>query len=210
MSLLQSISRHASSSFKQLLPSEWAAWGQVAQAMRLFRSPNPSELGKNRLALILTYAVGAVPGALASPKIMTFSESALGAIFGGLLAFCGLLVGFLVTLMLFTGRLGTVQTLSVEELRSYGSRLRYLLVSQSVTLAHAMLGAILCIAYLVVYFARAPLLMHSMTLSALCGVLVLCVVRSLLLPIQIFELHDAHLDDELAAKGEESNKKYQR
>lgn len=206
---LRSICSHGSSTLKAVLPAEWGTWAEVAKGMSRFRNPSESERRRNRFVLVWIFAVGAVPASLAAPTVMNFTEGALGAIFGGLLAFFGLLVGFLVTLMLFTGRLGTVSSLSVEELRSYGSRLRYLLVSQSVTLACAMSGAALCILYLVVFFAKAPLLMHSITLSALGGVLMLCAFRSLLLPIQIFELHDAHLDDELTAKSVESNRKYE-
>ncbi len=206
---LRSICSRASSALKAVLPAEWGTWAEVAQGMSRFRNPNDSERQRNRVVLVWIFAAGAIPASLAAPAVMAFSEGALGAIFGGLLAFFGLLVGFLVTLMLFTGRLGTVSSLSVEELRRYGSRLRYLLVSQSVTLACAMLGAVLCILYLVVFFAKAPLLVHSITLSALGGVLMLCGLRSLLLPIQIFELHDAHLDDELTAKSDDSNRKYQ-
>lgn len=190
------------------LPSEWATWGEVAGEMGRFRSPDRREGLRNRLFSVLIFALGAIPGGLASTSVVKLSEGALGAIFGGILAFCGLLVGFLVTLMLFTGRLGAVQNLSVEDLRSYGSRLRYLLVSQAVTLAFAMICAVLCIIYLVVYFLGAPLLLHSSTLAMLFGFLVLCLARSALLPIQIFELHDAHLSDELSAKAGENNKKY--
>lgn len=190
------------------LPSEWATWGEVAGEMGRFRSPDRRERLRNRFFSVFVFALGAIPGALASPSVMKLSEGALGAVFGGVLAFCGLLVGFLVTLMLFTGRLGTVQTLSVEDLRSYGSRLRYLLVSQAVTLACAMICAVLCIVYLVVYFLGAPLLLHSASLAMLLGSLILCLARSALLPIQIFELHDAHLSDELSAKAEDNNKRY--
>jgi hypothetical protein len=190
------------------LPSEWATWGDVAGEMGRFRSPDRREKVRNRLFSVLIFALGAIPGALASPAVVELSEGALGAIFGGVLAFCGLLVGFLVTLMLFTGRLGAVQSLSFEDLRSYGSRLRYLLVSQAVTLAFAMICAVLCISYLIVYFLGAPLLLHSVNLAMLLGFLMLCLARSALLPIQIFELHDAHLHDELSAKAEDNNKKY--
>lgn len=194
--------------FNQLIPSEWATWLQVVRSMGAFRSPSVDEARRNILWSVLVFGCGAIPAALASSLVMGFSEGALAAIFGGVLAFSGLLVGFLVTLMLFTGRLGTTHALDVEALRGYGARLRYLLVSQAVTLAFALAVAVLCLVYLVVYFCGLPTLFHSVTLAALGGSLSQSVVRATLLPVQIFELHDAHLADELAEKIEESNRRY--
>lgn len=195
---------------RRSVPSEWGTWLEVARAMGAFRSPSRKERQLNALWAVLIFAAGAIPSALSSASVAEFSEGALAAVFGGVLAFSGLLVGFLVTLMLFTGRLGSTQALDVETLRDYGSRLRYLLASQAVTLAYALVVAVLCLIYLVVFFAGMPLLVHSVVLAIVGGSLAQCVVRATLLPVQIFELHDAHLDDELNARVQESNRRYER
>lgn len=193
---------------RRSVPAEWETWLEVARAMGGFRSPSRDERRLNALWAVIVFALGAIPAALSSAAIAQFSEGALAAVFGGVLAFSGLLVGFLVTLMLFTGRLGSTQALDVESLRHYGSRLRYLLASQAVTLVYALLVAVLCLLYLLIYFSGMPVLVHSVVLAMVGGSLSQCVVRATLLPVQIFELHDAHLDDELNAKIEESNRRY--
>lgn len=193
-----------------LLPAEWSSSLSIVAEMAESRAPREAEKLRNRAVSILLFACGAVPGGLIAPNVSDLSEGAVTAIFGGVVAFAGLLVGFLVTLMLFTGRLGSTAALTVEELRSYGSRLRYLLVSQAVTLAFAMAAAVLALAFLVVHFAVAPLIVRCAILALAGGTLLTCMVRSLLLPMQIYELHDAHLNDELDAKARESDAKYGR
>lgn len=208
MLMLRSIYSRVRKAAEALVPAEWASLAEVAREMRNFRSPDSGERERNRLTTTLMFAVGAIPSALSATAIQSFSEGALVAIVGGLLAFFGLLIGFLVTLMLFTGRLGSTSSLSIEDLRRYGARLRYLLASQSVTLGCAMLSAVLCLVYLIVFLSGAPLILHSLVLALLGGGVALSFLRAALLPIQIFELHDAHLSDELAAKCEENDKRY--
>lgn len=200
--------RRLAESLRAIVPMEWATWGTVSSEMVRWRAPNRDERRRGLLFAVGTFALGSIPAALLSTQVAALSEGALAAIFGGFLAFSGLLAGFLVTLMLFTGRLGATDGLDIEALRNYGSRLRYLLVSQAVTLVCAMSVAMLAIFYLIISFGSAPLLVHSTTLALLGGCLVQCVARSLLLPVQIFELHDAHLDDELEVKISKSNQKY--
>lgn len=176
--------------------------------METFRSPRADERKLNRLWAVCQFALGAIPGAISTHSALQLSEGASAAVFGGILAFSGVLAGFLVTLMLFAGRLGTTQSLTLEALRNYGSRLRYLLVSQAVTLAYVMCLAVLSVCYLVISFSGAPVLVHSVMLALLGGCFSAGVGRAVLLPIQIFELHDAYLSDELAAKSNEANRRY--
>lgn len=176
--------------------------------MARFRAPELRQHRLNQLWSVYQFALGAIPAALCSNTVRGLSEGAIAAIFGGVLAFSGVLAGFLVTLMLFTGRLGTTQALTLESVRAYGSRLRYLLVSQAATLMYMMSVAVLAVIYLFVSFGNAPLLVHSVLLALLGGGLASGVVRSVLLPIQIFELHDAYLDDEVAAKAKEADERF--
>ncbi|WP_204301595.1 hypothetical protein, partial [Stenotrophomonas maltophilia] len=66
-----------------------------------------------RIERFFSSLLGAVPGALCTNSALQLSEGAVAAVFGGILAFSGVLAGFLVTLMLFAGRLGTTQSLSL-------------------------------------------------------------------------------------------------
>ncbi|HEL3755744.1 TPA: hypothetical protein ACOEBN_000093 [Stenotrophomonas maltophilia] len=118
-------------------------------------------------------------------------SSSLLAVAAGALAYAAILIGFVVNLMLFSGRVENSQSYSPEELDLIIPRLRYLLYSQMVTLFAAIgLSAMTLLGSLVVAagidrLAIGPILF-------LCGGFAfLCVVRTALLPLQIYELHEA-------------------
>ncbi|WP_185761820.1 hypothetical protein [Xanthomonas phaseoli] len=116
--------------------------------------------------------------------------SGLLAVAAGALAYAAILIGFVVNLMLFSGRLENPDSYSPEQLDVMVPRLRYLLYSQMVTLFAAIgLSAMTLLGSLVVAaevgrVALSPILLLSG------GFAFLCVVRTALLPLQIYELHE--------------------
>lgn len=117
--------------------------------------------------------------------------SSLLAVAAGALAYAAILIGFVVNLMLFSGRIENPESYSPEELGIIIPRLRYLLYSQMVTLFAAIgLSAMTLLGSLVVAagierLAIGPILFLSG------GFAFLCIVRTALLPLQIYELHEA-------------------
>ncbi len=117
--------------------------------------------------------------------------SSLLAVAAGALAYAAILIGFVVNLMLFSGRIENPESYSPEELGLIIPRLRYLLYSQMVTLFAAIgLSAMTLLGSLVVAagierLAIGPILFLSG------GFAFLCIVRTALLPLQIYELHEA-------------------
>jgi hypothetical protein len=155
------------------------------------------------------FALGAVPALwfIKPLSSTTDSQVALG-VMSALLAFGGLLVGFVASLMLFAGRLDNPARLKLEQAVAYRARLRYLLASQASTLVAALLLCGVCVVWMVMYGIHMPPVSLHVTGVAVFAFAGLCFVRMLLLPMQIFELHEESLDDAVARLEAEAKVRY--
>lgn len=99
------------------------------------------------------------------------------------------LTGFMITTMLFTGKADASKSLTFEQLKSFCSKSNYLLVSQFTTL----LNHIFCIIMIWLSTAAAQFsgvnIWCDSLLPPLFGFLAVSLLRSVLVPIQIIELH---------------------
>ncbi|WP_111266308.1 hypothetical protein [Marilutibacter maris] len=127
---------------------------------------------------------------------------------GALLAFSALVVGFIVALMLFTGTVGNMAALSLEQLQAHTARIKYLLVSQTTTLAAALLTTISAIVWLILFSVSAQKLLIDVNSGLIGGFMLITLIRTVLLPLQIFELHAATLADEETIKAQETRNRY--
>ncbi|WP_254813467.1 hypothetical protein [Xanthomonas campestris] len=162
------------------------------------------------LGSVLTWALMPVVPDLAKEGV----GSSLLAVAAGALAYAAILIGFVVNLMLFSGKIESPQGYSPEELNLIIPRLRYILYSQMVTLfaaiglsAMTLLGS-LVIAAGVDRIALGPVLFLSG------GFAFLCVVRTALLPLQIYELHETSFSSMAAlskkiAKAKHANRSHE-
>lgn len=169
----------------------------------------PAAFVRALVAFALGFAVGAVPALwFAGPLSATKdSGSALG-IMSALLAFGGLLTGFVASLMLFSGRLENPSRLTFEMAVAYRARLRFLLASQASTLVASLLQCVLAVSWMVLYAihcAHASLAFLAVVVFGFAGV---CVLRMLLLPMQLFELHEEALDAAVSILEEEARARY--
>lgn len=96
------------------------------------------------------------------------------------------LSGFMITTMLFTGKVESAKDLSLEELRQFTEKSNHLLISQYCTLATHIAG----IALMLVMQTSIQAMTWSASLVPLAGgFLVTSLFRSLLVPAQVIELH---------------------
>ena len=130
------------------------------------------------------------------------------AIFGALLAFAGLIIGFVSNLMLFTGKLESSSLLSLEELKAYAERLRALLHSQALTLVSSSILAALCIISMISCCVGLPVSSRAAIIALTVAYGVHSGLRALILPLQIFELHDAWLSDLVEKRAESIRNDY--
>lgn len=161
------------------------------------------------LAYVAGFALGGLPalGFVRKLSLVTDSGTALG-IMSALLAFGGLLVGFVASLMLFSGRLENPARLTLELAVAHRTRLRFILASQASTLVAALLLCVLAVAWMVLFAVAAPAISREVLGVAVFGYAGVCLLRMLLLPLQIFELHEESLDAAVESLEEDAKRRY--
>ena len=194
-----------------MLPHDWKSAWITFSALHADVRDHGDKISSFLLSLLLPFAVGAgislylLPDALAD---VPNDKEAIVSVASGILAFTGILVGFLVTLILFTGRLSYPENTKIEELQFYVDRTRYLLYSQTVTLFAAILTTALVIVWCVLVAGEANKITLIIIGHAIGGFTCVSLIRTLLLPLQIYEMHIAWMEAILEARREAIKREY--
>lgn len=136
---------------------------------------------------------------LSSPELCLNQETIRSIIFG-VMTLSSVLAGFLVTLMLFTGRSPSATALTLDQTENYVGKVKYLLFSQAATLVIHLLVITIAIAWLIAEAASSGIILQRVLLSCFAGTLLLSLVRTLLLPFQIYEIHEFELNSLISEK----------
>ena len=201
------------SEMRQLIPEEWTSAARILSSLNRAAGPISESYPRSLITFVLPFAMGAISGMIFMPRLAaaTDAEASLAmAVMGGLLAFGGLVVGFIVTLMLFTGRIDTRSSLTYEVLSAYIARTKYLLASQAMTLFAGLIMSALVIAWMIMRSVGVNEVSLTIVGSVLSGFVIVTLCRVFLLPMQIYELHEAWLADALEDKKNETNERYER
>lgn len=151
--------------------------GEVARA-----SSNVAYLAFNMAILIM----GCVLGYFCMDKV---DDNLLNAV----ITFSGVIIGFVITAMLFSGRSQYIGKMTYEQTYLYSLKVKYMLMSQMNTLFSFLiclgfsLLSMLAIKMNVFYGKSIPLIMSA-------GFFVLGCYRMMLLPFQIYDVHSLALD----------------
>lgn len=167
------------------LPPELQAAQQTLKAARHEAMPSKDA----RVARIRGYGLFLLLGCSIAAGLLSFGVlSAAEKDFwrAGLTAI-SILSGFMVATMVFTGKIEAAKSLSLTELREVAAKANYLLLYQIGTLANHLI----CMPLMLVTPSVAAV---SPTAGACCaalafGLFLVSIARSLLIPIQIIELH---------------------
>lgn len=136
---------------------------------------------------------------LSSPELCLNQETIRSIVFG-VMTLSSVLAGFLVTLMLFTGRSPSATALTLDQTEDYVGKVKYLLFSQAATLVIHLLVITIAIAWLIAEAASSGIILQRALLSCFAGTLFLSLVRTLLLPFQIYEIHEFELNSLISEK----------
>ncbi len=186
-----------------LLPDEWEhGWISAGNLIRHARKTSAFAM-KQVVGFALPFAVG---GWFAAARVVDLSHADSESLMRGLLTFVAIVTGFMVTLLLFTGKGEQTSVLSSEEMVTYGELARYLIFSQVLTLFVHILSAALIVAWFAV--GSLSSLHWWLTLAAF-GCFGVSITRTLLLPLQIFDLHDFALLAMVRAKRDAERKSHQ-
>lgn len=191
------------------LPADWRNSVSTLREMRRVSGPALPIGIDGLLSNGIPFAAGAAVAYALLPSMMAAKDQTmLAGLLAGTLAFGGLLVGFVVNLMLVTGQMPDARGLTLEEVRGYAQRIRYLLASQAVTLVAAVVMSLVSLAAMALIGADMQTAAVEHVGALLLGFFSVCVVRSFVLPLQIFEMHHAVLNDIERQKLEETNSRY--
>ncbi|BDU17508.1 hypothetical protein [Lysobacter auxotrophicus] len=171
--------------FAPQLPPEFQAAKETLRAARTEAIPTKAAR-RARVAGYVLLLVGGCCLAAALMAIGVLSADQKDFWRSGLTAI-SILSGFMVATMVFTGKIEAAKSLSLSELRDVAAKSNYLLLYQVATLANHLV----CMPLMLLTPSVAE---RSANAGAVCAVLAfglffVSIVRSLLIPVQIIELH---------------------
>ncbi len=183
------------------VPDEWQTIPELARQISAIVGQTSHAKFKQIVGFLAPFLVGASLAYISTPL-----DLAAGAVVvRGALTLSGVLAGFMVTLMLFTGRAEKTDSLSLEAAQEYRGKVFYLLWSQTQTLVLSVITAMLALLWLFVAGTKVNFLIDGVTV-ALFGFLCVSFLRVFLLPFQIFDMHKFALDRMVDEKRLEENK----
>lgn len=174
----------------RFVPEEWIAWWLSLRVLSRSATNNQVSARKHIAGWIVPIGVGFLVG-------LVCLDGASNGVVGALLTVFTVIGGFVVTLMLFSGRLPGAESLTFEQAdRFYVPKVYYLLLSQTITFFSSLVAVILAIAW----FLVADGLLRDVFFVTLTSMAAFGITRAALLPAQIFELHHFSLRSLLEAK----------
>lgn len=111
-----------------------------------------------------------------------------------IITFSGVIIGFVITAMLFSGRSAFAVGLNLQQVKIYRIKTKYMLLSQANTLFSFLFCLAFCMATLFAIKLNAQETSHILLATAF-AYLFLGGYRTLLLPYQIYEVHCFSLDN---------------
>ena len=184
----------------KFIPEEWTTSWTSLRAMGELTSGRGFSI-RHSIWFLIIFAVGAIGGWMVGPAfVLSSSEGVLFALLAGIIALGGLISGFMVTLMLFSGRLENVDGYTLEELQDASLRLKLLLASQAQTLFAGVIGVVFAVVWLCFHALNFDLASQRIAAAFCFAFMLVSVVRFILVPLQIFEIHEAGLDGAVEAK----------
>ncbi len=194
----------------RLLPEEWTTSWSALRAMGGLSAGIGFSI-RHVLAFAAPLAVGSWVGWCVAPAFLSAQrENTLFALLAGVIALGSLLAGFMVTLMLFTGRIENASSLTLEELQAYTQRIKFLLSSQAQTLFAAVLSAVFAIVWLCFFALSMDQFAQRIAAMGCFGFTTVALLRCILVPLQIYEVHEATLDDAVADRIKQEQHTYRR
>jgi hypothetical protein len=169
-----------------LVPEELRNAKKVSDALAdvaCMSKSNTSYLAWN----FIIFAIGCLGGFFADSVV---DDTLINAI----ITFDGVIIGFVITAMLFSGRSQYLSKMSYEQTKIYSARTKYMLMSQINTL-FAFLMCLVFSLLAMLAMKKGTIFDKNILVSVLAGYFVLGCYRMVLLPFQIYDIHSFALDN---------------
>lgn len=167
--------------WRDYIPDEWQSAAAAARDIRELVSRTTHAWFKVVVGVGVPYAVGISLAILVVPAVS-------GDFVTAAIAVLGILSGFLMSLMLFTGRLAGSEALTFEQAQQFRDKVLYLLWSESVTLLNYVMTLGLAALWYIATGSGAGSIPFIVEVLFLGGLFV-SVLRSAALPYQVIEMH---------------------
>jgi len=174
---------------KELIPDEIHSAAEAASEMMDIVRETPYFLIKQISFALLPIVAGALAGWLYISNISFEQLAGIKDVVSSFITIVTVLAGFIVTLMLFTGRSHGAENLSLDDTSTYINKLVFLQFTQILTLIVHVACVLASLGWLLVYACGASTLYINSLFSITTALMALSMVRTILMPFQIFEVH---------------------
>lgn len=180
--------------WRDWFPDEWrSAWSSAKRIKNLVNQTSHART-KILASVFLPLVIGSVIAILVSP---TFTDGFVRAV----MTVIAILAGFVMNMILTTGKTDMFQYLDLNEAIKIRDKLKFLIWSQIMTLTIYFLTEVFAVIW---FYVKGGDGLFEQTIAVLfVGGIVASLFRSLLLPYQIYEVHDFALDATIKHKQEE-------
>jgi len=179
-----------------LIPDEIQSAQAAAADMLAVATQTSHFWFKQLFAMLIPILLGIMCGWLLV-KYAGTEQPADGGIFKDVviaaMTLASVLAGFMVTLMLFTGRTSGANEVSIDDTQDYIAKICYLLFSQALTLIIHVCSVVFGLAWLALFSVSAATAITNAIFCITLGFMCLSLARTLLLPFQIYEVHHFEL-----------------
>lgn len=181
-----------------LLPDEWLSAAEASQDLWSVLSKTVHGLVKTLFSLLAPFILGSVFFYFVNLKLINLVSIINADFLRALLTVMAILTGFMITTILFTGKPNGLAALNSQELKDVRDKISYLVLSQCLTLISHIVTALFCLTCIAFFsFVRTLPLWAAVILA---GLLLNSLMRSLILPLQIWEVHAFSLDVEISER----------
>lgn len=162
-----------------------------------------SKAASNNLYSLLFNAAFLLGGFLCGYFI---SDAVREKVTDSIVGFCAIVIGFVITAMLFSGRNQSADRLHLDQAKIYAVKTRFILLSQTQTLIAYLFCAGFCVLSTMLNGVDQSLLDSPTVFALALGYFLLGVYRTMFLPFQIYDVHSFALDSLLREKEEQAKK----
>lgn len=195
-----------------MVPDEWqAAVPVLAEVIRSSKKTSHFWI-KQIIGLSLPFVCGALivyltihhGGADAQPS---FKQEVAPRLATAVIAFAAIVSGFMITLMLATGRTDGTADLNEVQAQKFKEKITYILLVQGLSVCAHILTAVSSLTWLLMLSVGASDHYLQCVMIGIGGFVTVSIIRTVLVPIHIFELHAFTLSALVSSKQEEAKKR---
>lgn len=181
-----------------LIPDEWLAAAEAGHDLWETLAKTAHGVAKTFWSLLIPFALGSAFFYLFNKYVHRILILLDGDLLRAALTILAILCGFMITTILFTGKPNGLSALNSDELQIVRDKVSYLVLSQCITLVSHIISSLFCLFSVAISAdgTQLPLWVGVVWGGLICNSL----LRAMILPLQIWEVHAFALDVEISER----------